>query len=314
MSEEKENIEINKWLNRELTSEELEKFKETGVYSQYARIIEEVDTWQLPEFDVENSLSRLKQKIDSPEKEQKTKVVKFKPLVWIGSIAASIALIIGVYIAFFSTTTPIQTLVSNDSQGWKVVHLPDGSEVKLAQHASIEYLKHNWKEDKRELTLNGRAYFSVNKGSSFSVLFQNGQVQTYGTRFDVNTRKEAFSVNCYHGNIGVTFSSTNTEKRLVSHQGVSYSKYQDPSFIKFEEDEPNWLDKKMTYKETPLSLVIADIEDAFNVSIDANAIDINKKFNGWFSSDDKLEKSLKRVMKGFGIKYTVTEQKVILAE
>jgi Fe2+-dicitrate sensor, membrane component len=65
--------------------------------------------------------------------------------------------------------------------------------VNLNSSSQLSYSKNKW-DSKREVTLNGEAFFKVSKGSTFDVITLNGKVSVLGTQFNVKQRENYFEV------------------------------------------------------------------------------------------------------------------------
>jgi len=63
--------------------------------------------------------------------------------------------------------------------------------VVLNSKSTISFNKTDWKNN-RQLTLDGEAYFKVEKGSTFTVNTNNGSVTVLGTQFNVNSTRRFF--------------------------------------------------------------------------------------------------------------------------
>ena len=63
--------------------------------------------------------------------------------------------------------------IGNKSQKQEI-SLPDNSQVSLNALSSVTYNESSWDEN-RELTLNGEAFFKVEKGSTFEVKTKSQQ-------------------------------------------------------------------------------------------------------------------------------------------
>ena len=72
----------------------------------------------------------------------------------------------------------------------KTVSLNDGTKVHLNAGTTLSYSK-NFNSTSREVTLNGEAYFEVEKGSSpFIILTDLAKVTVLGTKFNVRSRED----------------------------------------------------------------------------------------------------------------------------
>ena len=78
---------------------------------------------------------------------------------------------------------------------------------------SLKFKKNNW-NNKRSLSLTGTAYFEVEKGQSFTVNTNEGNVVVLGTKFTVNTSSNFIEVQCFEGIVSVT-SGKHSEKLLA---------------------------------------------------------------------------------------------------
>ena len=103
------------------------------------------------------------------------------------SAAAAVALLcLSVWTAYlYMQPVTIQT-VSTLAET-RTVCLPDGSTVTLNHYSSLSYPE-KFKSDKREVKLNGEAYFEVskNKKHPFIVQTETIDVQVLGTHFNVD--------------------------------------------------------------------------------------------------------------------------------
>ena len=87
-----------------------------------------------------------------------------------------------------------------------IYELPDGSVATLNAQSSISYEPGEWSSARR-VELNGEAFFEVKKGTPFLVKTPYGDVQVLGTSFNVDARKDHFSVACFTGSVRVVAAS-----------------------------------------------------------------------------------------------------------
>lgn len=116
---------------------------------------------------------------------------KMARLQWL-KVAAIFILIIGVsFFAFryLKTSTPSYTTVINPSGKIQLVQLPDESKVWLNASSTLRYAK-GFKE-KRELQLDGEAYFEVAHDAAHPFIVSGGEVNTtvLGTVFNIKAYK-----------------------------------------------------------------------------------------------------------------------------
>ena len=103
------------------------------------------------------------------------------------SAAAAVALLcLSVWTAYlYMQPAAIQT-VSTLAET-RTVRLPDGSSVMLNHYSSLSYPE-KFKSDKREVELNGEAYFEISKDKKhpFIVQTETMDIQVLGTHFNVD--------------------------------------------------------------------------------------------------------------------------------
>ncbi len=258
-------------------------------------------------------IAQLEKPLDTTLKNIKktVKINKNKPKViqlyikWAMSVAAVFVLFFGVK----NYLTASETYILTNYGEQKTIALLDGSEVMLNAKSSIKYNTSSWK-NKRELFLDGEAYFKVTKGSTFTVHTKNGSVTVLGTQFNVNSTNNYFKVVCYEGKVKVV--ENNKTNILTPGKGIStINSIQ--NLLKIEAQNPSWIHGESTFNNTPLAFVITALEKQFNVSIDKTAIDKNVKFTGSFNNK-KLNLALLTVFKPMYISYKIEGNKIILSK
>ena len=187
---------ILKWLNDELNSEELEAFKMLEDYDELISLTKNVEKFRAPDFNSSEELSLVLPKLKSARQAKSW----FKPLLRVAAI-----LVVGIISVYFYTTnlnTTVETLASQKTN----IDLPDHSQVAINASSILSYKKNNW-NNKREVILDGEAFFKVAKGSTFDVITDQGVVTVFGTQFNVKEREHYFEVICYEGLVGVTHNN-----------------------------------------------------------------------------------------------------------
>ena len=162
----------------------------------------------------------------------------------------------------------------------------------------------DWKES-RQLTLDGEAYFKVEKGSTFTVNTNNGSVTVLGTQFNVNSKKDFFDVVCYQGKVRVNSNSldyillpTNSFRKINGSSSESST----TQLL-----QPTWIDGESTFKSVPIKYVITALEDQYNIKIDSELIDDSTIFSGSFPHKN-LNIALITVFDALKIRYNEKEK------
>ena len=193
---------LAKWLNDELSEEELDKIFESQEYASYRKIIEASGSLTPPSFDVEQALADFRQR-----QQKETRVVRMQPRRSFMRIAAAVAVLIAAAVFYISTLD--ETFTAQYAQRTEVV-LPDASEVILNSGSKLSYSERKWDEE-RKLSLEGEAFFKVAKGEKFTVNTSLGSVSVLGTQFNVKSREGFFEVTCYAGLVRVDYQETHKE-------------------------------------------------------------------------------------------------------
>ena len=291
---------LSRWLNNDLTKDELTSFKKTKEYKEYQRIVDASKNFTAPNFNKKEVFEKI------TNKRRSSKVRKLIPN-WIYAAAASVLLLIS---TVYYLTGSNETFSTSFGEQLALV-LPDGSEVLLNSKSSISYKKSDWFDGKRNLELKGEGYFKVKKGSTFTVNSSNGSVSVLGTQFNVKTDPSYFEVLCYEGKVQV---QNNTEKTILT-QGLSFRTIEGKPSEKgtFTNTKPNWLEGESSFNNSPLKFVLAELEKQYQVKINSSAIDINTLFTGTFTNKN-LNLALQTICVPLSIQFKVTDDKVMLSK
>lgn len=135
---------------------------------------------------------------------KKSSIVK----IW-GGIAASIALVIGLYFLIVGKADFLQgqqELVYRTGFGEKLdIELDDGSQVTLNANSVLRWTE-DWQDNKgRQVVLEGEAFFEVKRqdGIPFTVVTDDVAVEVLGTSFNVDSRESSTRVYLDEGKVNL---------------------------------------------------------------------------------------------------------------
>ena len=289
---------IQKWLDNELSPQELEAFKKFEDYKELVTLSNNLTRFKAPEYNVEEGLNTALQYINSSKNKSKTNWLR--PVL---RIAAILAISFSVY--YYTTTldTNITTLAAQKT----TIELPDASNVLLNAKSKLAYNKSRWNKH-RDVTLEGEAFFKVAKGATFSVKTKNGVVTVLGTEFNVNHRDNYFEVICYEGSVKVTHNNN----IVILKPGDSFLKIDGKLIAKEKETSliPSWINNESYFKSMPFEYVIREFERQYNVSINPQNIDVKQLFTGSFSHNN-LEVALKEITLPLDVTYNFKNKTTI---
>jgi len=292
---------IKKWLDNELTTAELQEFKQLEEYDSFIKLSENAQFFKAPEYNSSEAYKKVLPIIEQ-KRVSKTLLQKLKPVM---QIAAVFVIGIVVYSAFFTNDfTTINTLASEKT----IINLPDNSIAQLNSMSELSFNKDSW-NTQREVELKGEAYFRVAKGSQFDVQTSSGIVSVLGTEFNVKNRKDYFEVTCYEGKVRVEYSenisilTAGKSIRILNGEIID-------DIITI--NHPTWIDNYSSFKSVPFTQVITEFERQYNVKMNLET-DVNTLFTGAFTHDDK-KLALESITIPLNLKYTIKENTIRLYE
>ncbi|MDG1015143.1 MAG: FecR family protein [Flavobacteriaceae bacterium] len=287
------------WLEGKISDAELKNRISEADYSSYLKMRKGFEVSNQLNASIKDSFNKIKDKTAN----KKTTVRKLHPISWSIGVAASIILLFGLFSIF---TTDLITHKTNFGET-KTISLLDGSEVILNSKSTITFNEVDWKEN-RQLTLDGEAYFKVEKGSTFTVNTNNGSVVVLGTQFNVNSKDDFFDVVCYEGKVSVNSNSLDyillptNSFRKINESSLESSTTQ--------LSKPTWIDGESTFKSVPIKYVITALEDQYNIKIDSELINDSTIFSGSFPHEN-LNIALITVFDALKIRYNQKEKRKI---
>ncbi|WP_418263013.1 FecR family protein [Flavobacterium faecale] len=264
---------ILKWLNGELSSQEIEDLKKSDDFKIYEKIAHYSAQLETPNVDAQEALVAF-QKREKTKK--RSKLIAFDKPLWLSMAAAFVVLLTTAYFLFYNRTTVIETQIAQTER----FQLPDHSEVVLNADSKISFKEKEW-DKSRELTLKGEAYFQVQKGKTFSVNTTDGIVKVLGTHFNVKQRDQYFEVRCYEGLVSVTHD--NEIVKLPPGKTFRLINDQIETVADFVAQSPSWLQQESSFENIPLSQVISELERQYDLKINTKDINTSVLFTGTFT-------------------------------
>lgn len=199
-------------------------------------------------------------------------------------IAASVILVCSVGILLYlrkddaaAWLTPVKLVEKRVGKGQMILmKLEDGSRIWLNSDSKLTYPQH-FDGKKREISLEGEAYFEVAHYDNKPFIIQSGDVKTVvlGTSFNIKAYpgNRKVEVTVVSGKVAViTPHKKNGNLKTVyvtPNQKVTYNSKDieiRPYTVKAEESI-GWKEGKMRFAGTPLIQVIEDIERKYNINL-----------------------------------------------
>ena len=209
---------------------------------------------------------------------QKTGIDKQSPVATIQSetsdsslwykIAAVVIVALGVGVFWLLNSNQETVYIAEET---KEIELPDGTRIWLKQGSSLSFVDDNFDTDKREVYLEGEAYFEVvhNTQKPFVVTANNSEIQVLGTTFTVreDTLRRTTSVALLTGKVAF---KTDIENEILEPGEISTASYTG-EISKTEIEDPNllaWKTKVLHFEATPLKQVVVDLNRTYAQKIE----------------------------------------------
>jgi ferric-dicitrate binding protein FerR (iron transport regulator) len=269
--------EIIKWLNGELSSQEIEDLKKSEGFVTLEKIAYYASHLESPKIDAQAALAAFKTKSLSKQ-ETKVRTLNFKAFFKAAAVLA--ILLTSSYFLFLNNIQSYETGIAQT----KMFRLPDNSEVLLNAASKITFNEKKW-ENNRDLTLDGEAYFQVQKGETFSVQTADGVVTVLGTHFNVKQRNNYYEVSCYEGLVSVTYN--NEIVKLPPGKTFRVVNKQIEAVDDYAAENPSWMQQESSFTGIPLDQVIAELERQYDIKIKADDVDTSKLFTGSFTHNNQ---------------------------
>mgnify|MGYP003631076703 FL=1 len=289
---------IKKWLDNNLSTRELNAFKQLKDYKNLIQMNTALKDFKSPQFFIENNYKTLKSKLKPNDSKTNQ---WFKPLLRLAAILA-----LGFSIYYYTTTLDAKFNTNIAQQ--TTIKLPDTSTVNLNANTTLTFNEKHWSKN-REVRLYGEAFFKVAKGQKFDVITDEGLVSVLGTQFNVKQRQSHFEVTCYEGLVAVTHNN----KTVKLKPGFTFQIIDGKLLANEKENtaQPSWLRGESSFKSVPLKYVISEFENQYNLKITTDNVDTSRLFTGSFTHKN-LELALQSVTKPLNLSYDKSGKSILL--
>ncbi|MBT29454.1 MAG: hypothetical protein CMO01_07305 [Thalassobius sp.] len=247
-------------------------------------------------------------------------------------IAASITVFMVLAALFYQYFSEVKTEENTEKQtiafieknvpkGQKLtLFLEDGTKVKINSNSTLKFPAH-FNTDKREIFLEGEAFFEVKRDTSRPFIIQSKNIATtvLGTSFNISAYPEnpLVKVAVVTGKVKVedtnnTKTGNNHAVSLLPEEMATFSsssgdlKKSNYSSIK----EIGWSDGIIYFENTPLSEIIEMLENWYGVEIKSdNKVNTREIYTGTFK-DESLENVLNALKERAKFHYSINNSKV----
>lgn len=201
----------------------------------------------------------------------------------------------------------------------RIIFLPDGSKVMLSAGSKLNYPSSFDGMDKREVFLDGEAFFDVRHNPAKTFVVHTGNLATavLGTAFNIkaiNGEKDIV-VTVKRGKVRV--SDKNKVLGVITpNQQITYDKKKIISVVTTVSNENylNWQDKDLFIDNLTISEAAKLMEERYNVQIFISDPEVKSlRFTTTFPKNEKLEQTLNSICLFNGLTYSYDREKAIVA-
>lgn len=288
---------LHKWVNGELSEDELKEFRQRPEYDSLERLRQSLEQLEAPGLREEEMLKAI---LRAPKQQASRRRLGGQRLMRYA--AAAVGLIALVWV--FLLQKPTVRQVATNAKEHLEQQLPDGSLAILNAESRLTYEEKGWK-DNRVLELEGEAYFDVTHGSSFMVQTATGTVEVLGTQFNVRSRDGELEVSCYTGRVAVVGTAATIETTISGGQAVRLDA--NGNTVRWEVSTNQRGDhllqsSRTSLQEVPLSRVLQELQRQYGIVFKTNNVDTNRILSTGFPNDN-LEQALQLVFGSLRIRY-----------
>jgi len=207
--------------------------------------------------------------------------------------------------------------------------LDDGTKIWLNKQSSVRYSK-TFGKKKREIFLEGEAYFDVVKNKAVPLFIHVGNIdiEVKGTAFNVNAYKEnsSIQVSLVRGLIQVTDKADTAHKILLkpSEKLIFPLKKTDRignnDFVvaiigpKLLLKETKWTADTLLFNKEMLKVLALRMEKKYDVKIEIKSEQLKeKRFSGTFTSET-IEQALEALKISYPLNYTINNRLVVIKD
>lgn len=223
----------------------------------------------------------------------------------------------GLFYYFTSDNEMIEISAAYGEQ--KHLILPDSSEIWLNSGSTIRYPE-TFAKDKRLVTLNGEAYFSVKKETAKPFIVETSRlsVKVLGTKFNVKAypNDENITATLTSGKVEVSVQSQSPQI-LKPNERLTYDKNTSSVHISTVNtaDTDSWITGKLTFTNATAGEIFRILERRYNITMDnMTNIPASKRYTVKFLKDENLDEILNILKDIIGFNYRRYENKIVLTQ
>lgn len=195
--------------------------------------------------------------------------------------------------------------------------LEDGTRIFLNSNSKIKYPK-KFKKNKREIYLDGEAYFEVSKDADkpFIIHTQTTTTEVLGTSFNLKAYKNDKSVSIIVKEGKVSFSSEKSNNKVILiKDDLGLINKKDGIVLKKKNDDINYLSWKtgiLYFEKSPLKEVIKVLSNHYQKDFEIKDKELEEKKLTATYNNKSIKELLEIIKHTFEIDYRIEDKKIVL--
>jgi len=211
-----------------------------------------------PESDTSTAWNKLKNSVEE-------KPVKKTDWSYLKVAAVVTLLAVSGYFVFNYAPEPEMIEISADDSR-KAVDLPDGSKVVMNVGSIISFPERF--EDAREISLQGEAYFDVQRSEApFVVSLMDIKVEVLGTAFNIDENTDNVQVYVDHGLVRV--ADSDEKVKLSEGEMAEYNRASGSlnMLTEISENVMSWRNGEFEFVDAPLSIAVMELSEYYQIDM-----------------------------------------------
>lgn len=189
--------------------------------------------------------------------------------------------------------------------------LADGTRVHLNAGSSLRYPISFFEENKREVYLEGEAFFDVATDSTKRFIVKTGdiEVEVFGTQFNINSYHKQGEIVTTLMEGSVSVKNANNQIFMVPNEQTIFRKVNGEMQKRLVEVNrfTAWINGEIVFTSTPFNEILNVLERKYDVKIINKIPDLNnQQFTARFTDED-VEQIMLYFSKSYGFEYTIEQ-------
>lgn len=200
--------------------------------------------------------------------------------------------------------------------------LSDGTHIFINSGTSLKYPVKFLKGEKRQVYLNGEAFFDVSKDADhpFIVNMNNVGVRVFGTKFNASSYPENEAVNTVliEGSVSIFNNNRDYHEKTASllKPGylASWNKYsKEISIEKADLDmHTAWIEGRILFRHLPFKNIVRKLERHYDVTVMNNNKKLDEELFTASFDIETIEQVLETFRKNYNIDYSIINNQIII--